>query len=93
MTKKSGDRWAQILEASARIFSTKGYEATTIRDIAEDVGMLAGSLYYYIDTKEDLLSKSSRTSTSEAVGRSPRPKRSAPVCPHSNCSPPHYVDT
>jgi AcrR family transcriptional regulator len=51
----SAERWRAILDAAAEIFAAKGYEATTIRDIAEAVGMLAGSLYYYIDTKEDLL--------------------------------------
>ena len=49
------ERWSQILDAAAEIFATKGYERTTIRDIADAVGMLSGSLYYYIDTKEDLL--------------------------------------
>jgi AcrR family transcriptional regulator len=53
--KFSQEKWRQILAASAETFAAKGYEATTIRDIAESVGMLGGSLYYYIDTKEDLL--------------------------------------
>ena len=53
--KFSQDKWRQILQASAETFAAKGYEATTIRDIAESVGMLGGSLYYYIATKEDLL--------------------------------------
>lgn len=51
----SDERWRKILGAAASIFAMKGYEATTIRDLAEAVGMLSGSLYYYIDTKEDLL--------------------------------------
>ena len=33
----------------------KGYEATSIQDIADAVGILKGSLYYYITSKEDLL--------------------------------------
>jgi AcrR family transcriptional regulator len=53
--RASDDRWRAILDAAAEIFARKGYEGTTIRDIAEAVGMLAGSLYYYIDSKEDLL--------------------------------------
>ncbi len=53
--KFNEEKWRQILEAAAETFAAKGYEATTIRDIAEAVGMLGGSLYYYIDTKEDLL--------------------------------------
>lgn len=45
----------EIREAAARIFHEKGYDATSIQDIADAVGILKGSLYYYIDTKEDLL--------------------------------------
>jgi AcrR family transcriptional regulator len=48
-------KWREILDAAATTFAAKGYDATTIRDIADAVGMLGGSLYYYIDTKEDLL--------------------------------------
>ncbi len=51
--KKS--RRAQILEAATRIFSEKTYHGTTLQDIADAVGMLKGSLYYYIDSKEKLL--------------------------------------
>ena len=45
----------EIVAAAARIFHQKGYEATSIQEVAEAVGMLKGSLYYYIDAKEDLL--------------------------------------
>lgn len=48
-------RRQDIVDAAAGIFSTKGYEATSMQDIAAAVGMLKGSLYYYIETKEDLL--------------------------------------
>ncbi len=48
-------RQQEILDAAAEIFRDKGYEATSTQDIAEAVGLLKGSLYYYIDSKEDLL--------------------------------------
>jgi AcrR family transcriptional regulator len=48
-------RQQEILDAAAAIFRDKGYEATSTQDIAEAVGLLKGSLYYYIDSKEDLL--------------------------------------
>lgn len=48
-------RAAEIRRTAARIFHEKGYDATSIQDIADAVGILKGSLYYYIDTKEDLL--------------------------------------
>jgi AcrR family transcriptional regulator len=37
------------------VFHEKGYEATTIQDIADEVGILKGSVYYYISSKEDVL--------------------------------------
>jgi AcrR family transcriptional regulator len=48
-------RQSEILEAAARVFHEKGYESTSIQDIADAVGILKGSLYYYITSKEDLL--------------------------------------
>ena len=48
-------RQQEILEAAARVFHAKGYESTSIQDIADSVGILKGSLYYYITSKEDLL--------------------------------------
>jgi TetR/AcrR family transcriptional regulator, cholesterol catabolism regulator len=50
-----GTRRDQILEAAARLFSERGYHATSMRDLGEATGMLAGSLYAHIDGKEDLL--------------------------------------
>ncbi len=46
---------SEIVKAAAELFSTKGYRATTVRDIADRAGMLSGSLYAHIDAKEDLL--------------------------------------
>jgi AcrR family transcriptional regulator len=48
-------RQQEIVEAAARVFHEKGYESTSIQDIADAVGILKGSLYYYITSKEDLL--------------------------------------
>src|SRR4051812_40615760 len=44
-----------ILEAATQLFSEKGYAGTTMRDIARAVGVLPGSLYAHIDSKETLL--------------------------------------
>jgi len=44
-----------ILEVATGLFSEAGYSGTTIRDIAKGVGVLPGSLYAHIETKEDLL--------------------------------------
>jgi AcrR family transcriptional regulator len=45
----------EIYDAAARIFYEKGFAATRNEDVADEVGMLKGSLYYYIESKEDLL--------------------------------------
>jgi TetR/AcrR family transcriptional regulator, cholesterol catabolism regulator len=43
------------VHTAASLFSKRGYHATTVRDIAEAAGLLSGSLYAHIRTKEDLL--------------------------------------
>ena len=54
-TKKSNAKYMKIVDAAAKVFREKGYKEATLEDIANEVGMLKGSLYYYIDKKEDLL--------------------------------------
>jgi len=53
--KKPATRLEEVLHSAANIFFAKGFHATSIEDVARDVGMLKGSLYYYIKSKEDLL--------------------------------------
>jgi TetR/AcrR family transcriptional regulator, cholesterol catabolism regulator len=48
-------RLPQVLDAAARLFRTRGFEGTSVRDIAREVGMLPGSLYCHFATKEALL--------------------------------------
>lgn len=48
-------RRAEVLEAAGELFLEKGYEATSTTDIASRLGMLRGSIYYYMETKEGLL--------------------------------------
>ena len=51
----SRKRHAEVVEAAIRVFNAKGYEGTTIQDIADELGILKGSVYYYITSKEDIL--------------------------------------
>jgi AcrR family transcriptional regulator len=48
-------RDAEVLNAAAEIFYERGYAASTVQNVADSLGMLKGSLYHYIDSKEDLL--------------------------------------
>ena len=46
---------AQMVQAAALLFKEKGYEATTLNDIAEAVGADRATIYYYVSSKEELL--------------------------------------
>jgi TetR/AcrR family transcriptional regulator, cholesterol catabolism regulator len=48
-------RREQVLDTAARMFFERGYEATTTTEIGAELGLLKGSVYYYISSKEDLL--------------------------------------
>lgn len=48
-------RRREILDTAAEVFAAQGYNATTVRKIADEAGMLAGSLYYHFDSKESML--------------------------------------
>jgi AcrR family transcriptional regulator len=45
----------RMLDRAAALFASKGYAATSTREIAAGLGMRKASLYYHIETKEDLL--------------------------------------
>ena len=49
------NRRADIVRASARLFREKGFAGTTVRDIANAVGMRSGSPFYHFGTKVDIL--------------------------------------
>ena len=49
------DKRALILAAAARLFSERGYAATSIRDIARAVGVSPSTPYYVIGNKQDIL--------------------------------------
>src|ERR1700757_1955455 len=53
--KSSEVREPEIIAAAGDAFRRKGYANVSIQEIADSVGLLKGSLYYYIDSKEDLL--------------------------------------
>lgn len=50
---RSGKR-KKIIQASLRIFSTKGYRNTTINDITQSLGISTGTFYIYYKNKQEL---------------------------------------
>jgi AcrR family transcriptional regulator len=55
MADQPQNRKDQIYEVAARLFSERGYHATTIREIARELRIEGGSLYSHISGKQDLL--------------------------------------
>ncbi|GAA3446605.1 TetR/AcrR family transcriptional regulator [Planomonospora venezuelensis] len=49
------ERRAELLAAAAEVFASRGYSATTVREVADAAGMLGGSLYYHFDSKESMV--------------------------------------
>ena len=45
----------EVLDAAARVFARRGYADASVQDVADELGILKGSLYHYIKMKEDLL--------------------------------------
>ncbi len=54
-TIRQGNRRKPLLGAAARRFQREGYAASSMRDIAADVGMQVGSIYYHFPSKAELL--------------------------------------
>lgn len=51
----SGETKERILDCAIELFSNKGYEAVSVRDIAAAVGIKASSLYKHYENKESIL--------------------------------------
>lgn len=51
----SPERRQDILVGAARLLAERGITGCTVRGIAEEVGILAGSLYYHFDSKDAIV--------------------------------------
>ena len=48
------ERRSQILDAALTVFSSKGFHATNVSDVAAQAGVSQGTIYWYFDSKEEL---------------------------------------
>ena len=54
-TAKAEETRNRILDAALRLFRERGFDSTTMRDIAAEAGVATGAAYYYYRSKEDLV--------------------------------------
>ena len=62
--QRRAEKEDQLLEAATHLFKEKGYHSTSMQELADAVGMQKGSLYYYIEGKEELLHRLMERATS-----------------------------
>ncbi|MEO1191900.1 MAG: TetR/AcrR family transcriptional regulator [Pseudomonadota bacterium] len=55
VVQRANNRNTALLDSAAELFATRGYQASTMRDIASNAGMLSGSIYYHYKNKPALL--------------------------------------
>jgi AcrR family transcriptional regulator len=65
----AAERRRQIAAAAGVLFADRGVQATTVRDIADRVGMLSGSLYHHFKTKHDIVHELMRDYGEELLSR------------------------
>ena len=51
----ASERREHLVKLAADLFAKKGYQATTVRNIADEAGILSGSLYHHFDSKESIV--------------------------------------
>ncbi|WP_242454541.1 TetR/AcrR family transcriptional regulator [Bailinhaonella thermotolerans] len=51
----ASERRDHLVKLAAEIFARKGFQATTVREIAQEAGILSGSLYHHFDSKETIV--------------------------------------
>ncbi len=63
------DRRSRLIRESARLFRERGYEGTSVRDIAAATGLQSGSWVYHFKTKQDILAAVMEEGLRHSLGR------------------------
>ncbi|MDH2426252.1 helix-turn-helix domain containing protein [Sphaerisporangium sp. TRM90804] len=53
--REQSDTRTRIQEIALKLFTEQGYEATSLREIAEALGVTKAALYYHFKTKDDII--------------------------------------
>lgn len=74
----------RIMDEAATLFLQRGYEGTSLRQLADVVGMKAGSLYYHFASKDELLTEILRRGIDVMESAFDEAERSTtPAAPHT----------
>ncbi|MBO3746626.1 TetR family transcriptional regulator [Streptosporangiaceae bacterium NEAU-GS5] len=65
----ASERRDHLVKLAAEIFARKGFQATTVREIANEAGILSGSLYHHFDSKETIVDEVLRTFLEDLIAR------------------------
>ena len=65
-TTKAEETREKILDTALRLFRERGFDETTMRDIASEAGVATGAAYYYFHSKEDFVMGFYRRTAEEA---------------------------
>jgi TetR/AcrR family transcriptional regulator, transcriptional repressor for nem operon len=55
LMQRKGEKKQRIIRSAKRLFHRQGYYQTTLADIAEDSGVSIGNIYYYFNTKKQII--------------------------------------
>src|SRR3954447_6646145 len=53
--RESADTRTRIQQVALELFTEQGYDGTSLREIAERLGVTKAALYYHFKTKEDIV--------------------------------------
>ena len=76
----------RILEAASRVFQRQGLAATGMRDIAAELGMHVGNLYYYFEDRRDLLAFCQETTLERLLALADARRGAGPCRPTRSCA-------
>ncbi|MFI6601281.1 TetR/AcrR family transcriptional regulator [Nonomuraea sp. NPDC050536] len=68
-TGSASERRDHLVKLAAEIFARKGFQATTVREIANEAGILSGSLYHHFDSKETIVDEVLSTFLEDLIAR------------------------
>ena len=67
IVKTADERRSQLIACAQKFFYSKGYQATSIRDIINEVGIAKGTFYHYFSSKEAILEALVKELTTQGV--------------------------